>query len=515
MKKSSFIVQWFLFVFMAVLLLRTAWVSEDTYITLRTVDNFVNGYGLTWNVTERVQAYTHPLWMLLLSGLYFFTREGFFTSLALSIACSLAAFGLALKMMSRYTLATFAGLSVLFFSKAYIDFSTSGLENPATHLLLAIFLWLLLRKNEGRSQKKFFFLSIVAGLAALNRMDTLLFFIPALLLVFLEQKSWGTVKSLILGFSPFILWEIFSIIYYGFPFPNTAYAKLHTGLGRMDLLEMGYLYFLNSIHWDPITLFFIFTSTSLAFYFGNRREQTAAAGVVLYLFYVLWIGADYMSGRFFTGALLVSVILSFRLLVNLPVSNGIVLLAFVILLGMTSPTPTLTSIDDDSYSTGRVSVTQISDERSFFFQPSGLIYDQRNFIQPYYDWVFRGIQMRADGTKVAIQLNVGFVGYFAGPQIYIIDQLALVDPLLARLTPIDAQNAKPGHYERLIPEGYFESVKNNQNRIQNKSLSEYYGKILVITRGPIWSLERFLVIWQMNTGQYDQLLKDYEALEMP
>lgn len=515
MKKSSFIVQWFLFVFMAVLLLRTAWVSEDTYITLRTVDNFINGYGLRWNIGERVQSYTHPLWMLLLSGLYFFTREGFYTSLALSIACSLATFGLVLKMMPRQTLATFAGVSVLFFSKAYIDFSTSGLENPATHLLLAVFLWLFLYKNDIQNQKEIFFLALIAGLTTLNRMDTVLFFIPALIIIFWQNKSWKTLRAILLGFSPFILWELFSIIYYGFPFPNTAYAKLHTGLNRVDLLEMGYLYFINSIHWDPITLLIVFTSLGIVFYSGNWREKSAASGIVLYLLYVFWIGADYMSGRFFTGALLVAVILSNRLLINLPVSSGIMLLSFVALLGMTSPTPTLTSIDDDSYSTGRVSITNISDERSVYFQPSGLLYDQRNFIQPYYDWVFRGVQMRLDGQRVAIQMNVGFAGYFAGSNTHIIDILALSDPLLARLTPIDARNAKPGHYERAIPEGYFESVKNNENRIQDESLAEYYEKIRIITRGPIWNSERFLVIWQMNTGEYDYLLKDYETLEMP
>ena len=51
----------FLFFFGAiflVVLVRSAWVSEDAYITLRTVDNFVNGYGLRWNVSERVQTYT-------------------------------------------------------------------------------------------------------------------------------------------------------------------------------------------------------------------------------------------------------------------------------------------------------------------------------------------------------------------------------------------------------------------------------------------------------------------------
>ncbi|MDB4977741.1 MAG: hypothetical protein JWN48_6082, partial [Myxococcaceae bacterium] len=50
------------------LVLRSAWVTEDAYITLRTVDNWVHGFGLRWNTDERVQGYTHPLWMLLLSA---------------------------------------------------------------------------------------------------------------------------------------------------------------------------------------------------------------------------------------------------------------------------------------------------------------------------------------------------------------------------------------------------------------------------------------------------------------
>ena len=49
-----------------------AWICDDAYITFRTVDNFINGYGLTWNPGERVQAYTHPLCMFIVSFFYFF-----------------------------------------------------------------------------------------------------------------------------------------------------------------------------------------------------------------------------------------------------------------------------------------------------------------------------------------------------------------------------------------------------------------------------------------------------------
>ena len=500
----------FLVALFGVVMLRSAWITEDAYITLRTVDNFINGYGLTWNVAERVQAYTHPLWMLALSGLYFFTHEAFYTTLILSLVCSLGAFLLVARMMPRASLASLAGLCVLFFSKAFIDFSTSGLENPATHLLLAAFLLVFLSPEQTFGQKKIFWLSFISGLAVLNRMDTILFFVPALIYILILHRSWSTVKWMALGFLPFILWELFSVFYYGFPFPNTAYAKLNTGLTRRDLLEAGYLYFINSLHWDPITLLIIGTSLGLTFMQGNWRERMISLGVSLYLLYVLWIGADYMSGRFFAAALLAAVVLLNQRFSSVSLSGGVVLLVFVIIMGFISPTPTLTSIDDASFSTGRTDINGISDERSFYYQPSSLIYDKRKTIEPFHDWVFRGLQLRAEEVKVQPLLNIGFAGYFAGPKIYIIDRLALADPLLARLPPIPVENFFAGHFERAIPDGYFESVKNNENRLKDPNLAKYYDKIRLLTRAPLWSWERISAIWGMNTGQYDYLLNSYK-----
>ena len=84
----------------AVILIRTAWMSDDAYITLRTVDNFVHGYGLTWNVAERVQSYTHPLWMFLLSAVYFVTREAYYSTMALGAVVSLAALILLVRFVA-------------------------------------------------------------------------------------------------------------------------------------------------------------------------------------------------------------------------------------------------------------------------------------------------------------------------------------------------------------------------------------------------------------------------------
>jgi len=44
-----------------------------------------------WNPGERVQPYTHALWMFLVSGLRVFTGELFYTSLYLSFGVTLGA----------------------------------------------------------------------------------------------------------------------------------------------------------------------------------------------------------------------------------------------------------------------------------------------------------------------------------------------------------------------------------------------------------------------------------------
>jgi arabinofuranosyltransferase len=44
----------------------SAWLSDDALITVRSVLNLISGYGPSFNLDERVQSFTHPLWFLLL-----------------------------------------------------------------------------------------------------------------------------------------------------------------------------------------------------------------------------------------------------------------------------------------------------------------------------------------------------------------------------------------------------------------------------------------------------------------
>ncbi|HEX9725550.1 MAG TPA: hypothetical protein VGC53_14820, partial [Vicinamibacteria bacterium] len=54
-----------------------AGIVDDTYIFLRYAENLANGNGLVFNLGERVEGYTSPLWVLLL---------GLFSRLGLDLA---------------------------------------------------------------------------------------------------------------------------------------------------------------------------------------------------------------------------------------------------------------------------------------------------------------------------------------------------------------------------------------------------------------------------------------------
>src|SRR5437773_12560652 len=112
----------------ALAVLRAAWLCDDAYINFRTIDNFLHGYGLRWNAAERVQTFTDPLWLFLVAAAVAVTREFYFTTIALSIAVSAACIGIYVAAVAPEAWTAAAGLLMLVCSKAFVDYSTGGLE---------------------------------------------------------------------------------------------------------------------------------------------------------------------------------------------------------------------------------------------------------------------------------------------------------------------------------------------------------------------------------------------------
>lgn len=515
-------VPWLTLVFFVVAILRCAWMSDDAYVTLRTVDNIANGYGPIWNPGERVQAYTHPLWMMALSLVYFVTRDAFMPSMFLGIAVSAVAVG-----WGAFRIGGKAGYATLFIvlavmSRSFVDYSTSGLENPLSHLLIVL-LYAHYLHYDG-STERLTWVILFAALLMLNRLDLSLIALPPVLDLIRREPWRRSVRPLLVGVSPLVLWELFSIVYYGSFVPNTALAKLDNGLEAALVWRQGGVYLLHQIEFDPLSLAVIAAALTLGFTQFRRRSQftVLALGVLLYVVYVCKVGGDFMAGRFFSAPYIASVAIVIGFLRSLHVSRrapadpktaerGEVLwgAALVVAIGSLAETPGPSAGD----LTALIGPSGIVDERQFWGVGHHLMGIQAEGKAPYHGVTHDGRHVRKGKDRIAVRQAVGAFGYHAGPHIYIVDRYALGDPFLARM-PVAKVSAyaRPGHNPRFAPPGYIESLHSGEYRLLDPKLEELWAKVRLIHEGPIFTAERWAAIWELNTGKAKDLVdRDFYA----
>jgi len=480
--------------------------SDDAFFTFRTISNFAAGHGLVWNVGERVQIYTHPLWMFVLAAAVFFTHEFFYTGLAVSILVSIAAAVVFARWIASTPMVAVLGIATLIVSKAYLDYSTSGLENPLSHLLLVVYLAVYFgaRGSRWRVLTLFF----IAALAAVNRLDLFLIYLPSLLYVLWKERSWRTLGLAGLGLLPWIVWEVFSLVYYGFPLPNTAYAKLLSGIPSREVLEQGYYYMLNSAKVDPITLVIVLAGVLASIILIRGSSIPIAIGVILYLVYIVRIGGDFMSGRFLTVPLLASLSILSR--IQLPDRWALAGLVLVVVAGLAAPSPTLLSLSDyDESQSGAIDRWGVADERAVYSPSTALIQARRHVNLPNHPWVDEGIAARQSGASVLVRTTSGIFTFYAGRDVHVIDLLGLGDALIARLPAAPDPHWRIGHFERRPPAGYAESLETGENRIADPDLAEYYETLHGVIAGPLFSVDRLGDILRLNLGMYDHLIEAY------
>ena len=505
--RASSKVLWLVAGLLLLLIGLNAWVSDDAYITFRTVANFVNGYGPNYNYGERVQTFTNPLWMLLMTPLYAFTGEAFFTSLLLSFVVSAATIWLLSKHIFIGKLNGIIVLILLATSSAFIQYSTSGLENVLNGCLLLSFIALFLSDKSNSSS--ILWLSLLAGLGIVSRMDTALFYLPTLALFLWQNRSLKTVFKMALGMTPLLLWLGFATIYYGFPFPNTAYAKLNAGLPKMEMLQHGIWYYQNLILNDPASFAIILAGSFAGIFSFNKSMRPIWMGMLLYLAYIIWIGGDFMAGRFFFLPVLVGAILLGKALPKQKMwlaAGGLILVLGLINLSGPFYAWAKARPSNDKL----LDAHEIADERAWYQEKSSLI----NYNDSLWVKLIEEEYSRHKGDSVSQKYMfwdfIGFMGYAFGPNKHVVDKFALADPLLSRLPMAQAQDWRIGHFARVFPIGYRKTLRKGQNFIEDPALAEYYNRLSLITRGKIWSRKRLETIWKFNLGHYNHLIdKDY------
>ncbi|MCA1560369.1 MAG: hypothetical protein LC753_13205 [Acidobacteria bacterium] len=503
---QAFLVAAFTYIFLA-----NAWLGDDGYITFRVIWNFLHGYGPVFNPGERVQAYTHPLWMLAMSVAYAITREFFFTALAVSYAFALAA--ILVVARSAYALAG-AALAVLCLvsSKAFIDYTSSGLEYPISYFLLALFFVRFCRISDAPlAPGELRTFGLLAGLAFVNRMDSvLLYAMPLGWLAVRTMRRRERFGPLLRAFgAPVAAWLIFATVYYGFPLPNTYYAKLANGIPASLLYRQGLAYLLNSFSHDPITL----GTTGMAVGLAVRSTvpvRLSAASALLYVAYTISVGGDFMSGRFFAMPFMVAVMAVISVVRDATyyVPAAAVLVIYNLLMPLV---PVKTTATYDAAWAWR-SQNGIKDERGHYHRITNVFFYSPFRDLPDHTWMREGLSFRNGPEKVTVQGSIGFYGLAAGPDKHIVDRNALSDPLLARL-PVSPRlyfEFYAGHYFRDIPDGYLESVKSGTNQLTDPILRTYYGKLRAVLAAPVFSLTRLRNMWYLNAGAGRDIAARYE-----
>lgn len=533
-----------------------AWLCDDAFVTVRTADNWFRGFGPTWNPGERVQAYTHPLWLLLLSAAHLLTREFPYTALFLGLLLTLVTVWLFAFRAAPKAAVACLGVAVLATSRAFTDYATSGLENPLTHLLVVLFAGIYL--GRGPVPPSPGILGVLLGLLLLNRIDAGLLVLPAAVALLVRPREGTSRLAWLPGLVPFALWGLFALFYYGTPFPNSAYAKLNAGVPAGELMVRGLYYLRNSLLLDPVTLVATLAGIVLPAVRRSARAAALGAGALLYVLYVIRIGGDFMSGRFLTAPLLLSCVALVQVFPRraaLPVAAALLL---TMALPQYSPFGARTyaprwdaTIDDRG----------VADERAFFAPGSSLLHsrglepwpqpttarDAAHLKQgenwksyPFLEILHRsGVLSRAwppagrtssagvAYRPVVVWGGVGCMGYYLGPGVHVLDYHALGDPLLARLPaaipdPVMSQSMprlrpakwRVGHFCREIPAGYPETLSTGVNQLADPDLARYYDRLRLVTRGPLLDRSRLRAIWELHTGRYAPWVEAYRQREL-
>jgi arabinofuranosyltransferase len=396
-------------------------------------------------------------------------------------------------------------LVLLLASRAFGDYSTSGLETPLSALLLVWLAWL--DDRPGAGARRLLVVALVTALLGTTRLDLIVLAGPVLLAHLRGVRPGDAVGALGVGLLPLWLWSAFALFYYGSPFPITAYAKAFANdVPKMDLLQQGFCYFGYSLRHDPATLATIGAGLVVGFVAPAVRGRMLALGVLCYLVYVVRVGGDFMAGRFFVPPLVVTIALLARWLRDAArAPRVLVAVAAIGLACVGGVPPYLRPIADELVPLARED--GIDDERRFYFVRAGLW-------SPQHETPVAGDgsrRLREDGRTAPLVVKYDVAGrdpFVAGELFHVVDRWIL-DPLLMRLPVLGEWRI--GHFTRGIPEGYLESLAHGGNRIVHPGLRAYYDDLRLVLRAPLWQGERLAALWRLSTGADAAGLRAYVA----
>jgi arabinofuranosyltransferase len=498
--------------------LRLAWVGDDALITLRTALNITHGWGPGFNATESVQAFTHPLWFLMWVSIGAVTNQWILGILAASLAFTAIAVGL-LTWRTRSIARLIFVVALLLMSNAFIEYSTSGLENPMAYAGLGVLLAMTVGVS-GKSRIRpsttaaLFGLSLAA--VVLTRFDLTLLILPIAALAAYNRRKCrrllviGTTAAIV----PLLLWMLWSYLTYSSFLPNTFAAKRNVEIPAHELMIQGIRYLWVTFEHDPASLIAIVIGLAAAIALGTNTARAWAAGVILYSAYVVWIGGDFMAGRFFAVPVYVCVFLLATVRLS-PESESAaiwrpnavaasVAASVLVLVGSAYAGSVPVGLSNAQVPRWEFDWNLnggIADERAVWVGGSsrGLSNIMNNlalaYTQPDFAWPstsgsksrsLREIDKAAKNWPVGLDYiglpsdtavlcgGLGTNGIVSGPYVHLIDDCGLTDRFLAE-KPFIARDFqwRVGDYHRALPEGYLEAIQQGRPDLVKDQLDQF------------------------------------------
>lgn len=494
---------------------RRRWLGDDAYIDLRIVRNLLDGYGPVYNVGERVEAYTNPLWVALLAvwsvllgrpetgawvmGLAF-SAVGILTAQAAGALLALrsnSSSGDRTRIVLPLGSLAVAALPVVW------DFTTSGLESGLIFGWLGGAYMLVVRQCLVPSQRlePWLGVALLLGLGPLLRPDMALYSAGfGLTLCFGYALGCASgrgrlvihlIALLVVGASLPAVYQVFRMGYFAALVPTTALAK-EAGLARPD---QGLFYARDFVRayelWLPLLILLAWRAITLWDTWRTRdwiplaliASPTMVAA--LHTLYVVWIGGDFMHGRlllpaFFAAFAPLSIVLrthegmtSWRD-VAIPAIMGVVV-AWAVICGLRLRTtyhgrgvvdergiyvqqsgrPNPVAVDDYAYHflarDGRF-LRDRADEASRARSPVLAYVPGYGNLSGGEPRILSAAATVPPGVSaVGMQVSIGLTGYVAGPNVRVIDRPGLSDPIAARIRL--ERRGRPGH-EKSLPDSW-------------------------------------------------------------
>ena len=447
---------------------------DDGFIYLRVVHQVTEGHGPVFNVGERVEAFTGPLWVAVLSVADLLTPVRLeWLSVVIGIAATMGGLVLLIAGSAKFcrlyepdALLVPFGLVVLVSAAAMWFYASSGLETGITFLWLGGCLWLLATWAVSTERLRRWS-AVVLGLGWLVRPELVMYSITFLAVVVALQWRTDTwrerVRLLIAAAALPFAYQIFRMGYYGALVANTAIDKEGFRLRWVR----GWRYFVDfaGTYWFVVPLVVMLVggwiplTTALA-----RAAQRRAAWVVgafvatgaLNTLYVIAVGGDYEHARLLLPSLFalcapIAVVPAVRRHLAAAALAPWAIAAIAVMrpprvhLGQTYtlPQPGAVTTDDFRWGPGSPQLRNVS---------KGLV-----LVTGFADVGPSDLPLAPSAHDPTLAISgIGVLPYAVGTEPYVLDLLGLADPFTARLeAPLRTTLLPyPGH-EKPLPRPWF------------------------------------------------------------